>query len=118
MLILLDELKVYFASKSLDDIRYIRINYDGAGDSGDIADIELFFDNYRYHDNTHGDEYEMLCEVFNKYFQDKIGDWYNDDGGYGYVEIDVKEGTYYIQANYRTVQSTHLEGSILDLKED
>ena len=114
----LDEVKAYFASKYLEDIRYIRINYDGAGDSGDISEIEFFNHDFEYIDNAHGTEYNMICEVFEKHFDDQIGDWYNDDGGFGYVEIDLKDGSYHIYANYRTVTSESFEGSILDLKED
>jgi hypothetical protein len=114
----LDEVKAYFASKYLEDIRYIRINYDGAGDSGDIGDIEFFNHDFNYIDNAHGKEYLILSEIFDKHFDDQIGDWYNDDGGYGYVEIDLKDGSYHIYANYRTISSESLEGTILDLKED
>lgn len=114
----LDEVKAYFASKYLEDIRYIRINYDGAGDSGDINEIEFFGEGYAYQGNAKDKEFNMLSEVFDKHFDDQIGDWYNDDGGFGYVDIDLKDGSYEIRANYRTVTSESFEGSILDLKED
>lgn len=118
MSISLDEVKAYFASKHLEDIRYIRINYDGAGDSGDISEIEFLLEGYIYHDNAESKEYNMLSEVFDKYFDNQIGDWYNNDGGFGYVEIDLKDGSYEIHANYRVVTSEGFSGSILDLKED
>jgi hypothetical protein len=117
MSILLDDVKAYFASKYLDGVHYIRINYDGAGDSGDVNEIEFFDSSFDYIDNAQDKEYQKLCDIFSNHFDDQIGDWYNNDGGYGYVEIDLKKGTYDIYANYRTVEESHIDGSILDFKD-
>jgi len=91
--------------------KYINITYDGSGDSGSIEDIYLSNNipnspwdpptdyvpinpRYRNHiENWACDD--ALCNV---------ADWYNNDGGFGIISIDVTNGTYIIDNNIRVME--------------
>ena len=92
-------------SKLMDlGVAKIRAEFDGSGDSGEVHEI-LFYD---IDDN----EIEFYSQAIENFIYDKIdgmvdsycGDWVNNDGGYGYLNISVVEKT--IEGSYfqRTVE--------------
>ena len=82
-----------------NNVAKVRIYFDGAGDSGEISEIEALDEDDNYIDLNIYDlleewAYETTEDLVNQYG----GDWVNNDGGYGYIWIDVKNMTY--NANY------------------
>ena len=118
MSISLDEARNFFAAKQLQDIKAINIFFDGAGDSGDITEIVYYIDDHdAVLEKPISSEFELITDIFYTFFNDSIGDWYNNDGGYGTVIIHLEDGSWELEANYRTVETETAEGTFLDLKE-
>jgi len=117
MSISLDEARNFFAAKQLQDIKTINIYFDGAGDSGDITEIVYYSDDDTIPERPISSEFELITDIFYTFFNDSIGDWYNNDGGYGNVIIHLEDGSWNLEANYRTVETETAEGTFLDLKE-
>ena len=103
-------------------ITKIEVCYEGSGDSGSIDGINYYKagDSFSYSEldisSDMHDKLENLCYPM----LDNIEDWYNNDGGYGTVIIDLEKLHYDIAnhiryTNYETY--TH-EGSIHDLSEE
>ena len=88
----------------------VYINYDGSGDSGSISDID--FEPFQY--GT--DEYVKVNEMFSGELED-FGyhilnnyyhwDWYNNEGGYGNVVIDVATSEVSVEGYVREVADAH-----------
>jgi hypothetical protein len=91
----------------------IKVHYDGGGDSGAIESIRIttdpdvdFDDLQSWEGGTDLNDYNSeLYSLLEDYCQEMllndIEDWWNNDGGFGYVNIDVEEGTYEIQNSIR-----------------
>ncbi len=93
----------------------IKIFYSGSGDSGDIDDVvyttikDVSFNNIR-NLNNYGDDVLYLRNLGNK-LSDKIEDfanekilnnledWWNNEGGYGVMLIEIPSGKYQINNN-------------------
>ena len=108
----------------------IMVRYDGAGDSGQIEEIQYCtkpIDAVEdVEDNVHFDSPE-LCVLssdlksriedftYRKLLED-IEDWYNNEGGYGTVSIMVPSGNYWINNNIRIIDYEHYthEGSLIE----
>lgn len=89
--------------------KYIIITYEGSGDSGAIENIIM---------SNNIPEYSWECPVDSKeitgsdrqtiedwaYYEAlyNVSDWYNNEGGYGFIVINVDDGTYEIKNNVRT----------------
>lgn len=79
-----------FAALKDAGVKIVNIRYDGGGDSGQIEDVE-------YEGNF--EDYSTINEMFEKDLQD-LGyhileahydyDWYNNDGGYGDIIINLE----------------------------
>ena len=94
-------------------IKKVSVNYDGGGDSGAIESIRITTDQYVTFDdlqtweggidlNDYNSElYTLLEDYCQEMLLNDIEDWWNNDGGFGYVNIDVEEGTYEIQNSIR-----------------
>lgn len=94
-------------------IKKVSVNYDGGGDSGAIESIRITTDQYVTFDdlqtwdggtdlNDYNSElYTLLEDYCQEMLLHDIEDWWNNDGGFGYVNIDVEEGTYEIQNSIR-----------------
>jgi hypothetical protein len=88
-------------------VKKIRVTYEGSGDSGAIEDVDYYDkeDDEHYciqlgitdsqHDDIQNLAYPML---------DGIEDWYNNEGGYGSIYIDLDEFTYNIENNIRVTE--------------
>lgn len=98
------------------------ISYEGSGDSGqidtitytkeevyDIADLEAIYDNGIDHNfsitnldsSLHADIENFAYEAL----LDDIEDWWNNEGGFGYVVIHVQTGDYQIFNSVRYYQT-------------
>lgn len=88
-------------------VKKIRVTYEGSGDSGAIDNV-LYYDkeddeyyssqlniNESQHDDIQNLAYPML---------DGLEDWYNNEGGYGNIIIDLDEFTYNIENNIRITE--------------
>lgn len=112
-----DQFRSILAGYSLQDHKLLKIYFDGAGDSGDIQDIVITDDDH-WSANTitiQGKERKLIEDSFYDFFNDKINDWYNNEGGYGEVTIDLSEGSWLIQANYRVLETETYSGTLAEL---
>ena len=107
----------------------IQINYSGSGDSGDIDSIYLlkYKEVFSYNSET-GIEYRIKeikdCEEWVRDKADKIlsgiEDWWNNDGGYGNMVIQIPSGTYIInnEINITQTESYQHGGNFLNETEE
>lgn len=111
-----DEAKAFLISLQMKGVGFIVIDFDGAGDSGELSNIDFQDENRRvyYSDEIVDEDYQKVEDVFYSLFDNILGDWYNNDGGYGSVSIELSEASYSIDANYRTVETQYYEGSLAD----
>jgi hypothetical protein len=108
----------------------IMVRYDGAGDSGQIEeiqyctepvdDVEEIEDKIDYHspklNELNSDLEKAIENLVYKFLLQDIEDWYNNEGGYGEVSIMVPSGNYWINNNIRILDYecyTH-EGSLIE----
>lgn len=94
----------------------VEINYSGSGDNGDIDNITYY--------NKAGEVVEIegeYEEVHNK-LQDyaltllnDIEDWWNNDGGYGVLNMFISENTYSIENHIYITETEdyHHEGDLI-----
>ncbi len=109
-------------------IKKVRVYYEGSGDSGYIDQIKCTTDSNITFDDLEnwdfGDDLQVLNSSLHTLVYDfcsdqllnDIEDWWNNDGGWGTIHIDVEEGTYVIQNNVRIVHEegyTH-EGNLFE----
>jgi len=100
----------------------IEVEYAGSGDSGSIDNIVYYkgedIFSYSDLDITHDmdDRLQNLCYPM----LDNIEDWYNNDGGYGTVTIDLDKLHYDIanHVRYTTYEKYEHEGKLEDLTEE
>jgi hypothetical protein len=106
------------------------VRYDGAGDSGQIEeiqyctepvdDIEEIEDKIDYHspklNELNSDLEKAIEDLVYKFLLEDIEDWYNNEGGYGEVSIMVPSGNYWINNNIRVIDYEHYthEGSLIE----
>ena len=108
----------------------ILIRYDGAGDSGqieeiqyctepinDIEDVEdnVYYENPELSELNSGLRSQIEDFAYRKLLED-IEDWYNNEGGYGTVSIMIPSGKYQINNNIRVIDYEHYthEGSLIE----
>jgi hypothetical protein len=126
---------------SNQNIRFINIYYLGGGDDGAIENVSGYtledaFETMNW--KTLPEDYlskldlpywgskdyvsvelddadQQLIEDIAYNYLNNIEDWYNDDGGYGTILVDIKTDSYYINNNiyYTTEQSYKHTGSFL-----
>lgn len=111
----LKNIKVILELKDLGVDR-VEIQYSGSGDSGDIDDVTYY--------NKAGEVVEIegeYEEVHNK-LQDyaltllnDIEDWWNNDGGYGVLNMFISENTYSIENHIYITETEdyHHEGDLI-----
>ena len=91
----------------------IRVDFSGSGDSGDIDDIEIYGDgDGDYATISERDEIRDAMYDFIDECIDNM-DWYNNDGGYGNITINLE--TFLVDTEYyeRTVNEYSWEGTEL-----
>lgn len=131
----LDEQRELERNKSFMDVlgvngyHTIQINYSGSGDSGDIDSIYLlkYKEVFSYNSET-GIEHRIKeiadCEEWVRDKADKIlsgiEDWWNNEGGYGNMVIQIPSGTYIInnEINITQTESYQHGGNFLNETEE
>lgn len=116
------------------NITGLEINYSGGGDDGCIEYINYTkepcknVEDVREHLVNNGEclkeldsgIYSLLYDFINDVLLNNIEDWWNNDGGYGYVYMHVPSGKYEIDNNcYETIihEYSH-SGNILEKTTD
>lgn len=105
----------------------IKIFYSGGGDSGDIDDIvytthkSINFNNINdldsyghdvlYLRNLDNKLEEKIKDFANEEILSNLEDWWNNEGGYGSMLIEIPSGKYQINNN---IYTTHTEGFFHD----
>jgi hypothetical protein len=113
-------------------VQQVEIEFDGSGDSGSIAGVsyspgELEFDadgvtveyatSARYWNGTQWlleraltqASVQSAIEALTYDYLEETGvDWYNDDGGFGTLEIDVEAGTVRLNVDVRHMECTNV----------
>jgi hypothetical protein len=87
----------------------ISIEFSGSGDSGDIDDIYFRIEKNSYeYINMPDEKAEDLIRDFAwDIIESKVntvGDWVNNEGGYGTITIDVENNTYRLDYSQRTTE--------------
>jgi hypothetical protein len=100
---------------------YIRVNYNGAGDSGDIdrpdfyktkneALVERIEDlDWKLHHEEQRKRHEQCSSYMKPIIKqidsllNGIEDWWNNDGGFGHIIINTENGDYAIENNINIV---------------
>ena len=84
----------------------ILIEFSGSGDSGDID--EIYFKTEDYVDVTASEKAEELIKDFALDIiaskVDTVGDWVNNEGGYGHISIDVEYNRFDLVYSQRTTE--------------
>jgi hypothetical protein len=109
--------------QELLNVTSLSIPFDGSGDSGCIDASEIKF----YDQNNDEVELESALENDLLGFAESLGDhilerhydydWYNNDGGYGTINIDIANKTWSIEGYTRItdVEEANEDGSIDDI---
>lgn len=103
-------------------------DFSGAGDSGEINDIRFYtlrsdkssvngispseIDSKDIPDNLH----EQAREIANTIIAKLSGDWWNNDGGYGSVEVDFVNGKVNLEGNYYEMRVADTETMEMNLE--
>ena len=87
----------------------ISIEFSGSGDSGDID--EVYFrtkkDSYEYIDMPDNKAEDLIRDFAWDIIASKVntvGDWVNNEGGYGHITIDVENNTFNLDYSQRTTE--------------
>lgn len=100
-------------------VKIIIVEYSGGGDSGGIDSLACYSDLKGEKEiKVENDDVLNLIEnlAYNKLNDDNIEDWYNNDGGWGEITIQVPSTEYTIHNNIRVTDTEEFfhEGSLVD----
>lgn len=110
-------------------ITKIEITFSGSGDSGDVDDLEFYtgteyISKYpdgnkpKMQDYISDEQYSKLRDECYELIDDCIegADWYNNDGGYGRIDINLESMTADVEYSQRTTHDYSWEDvSIFDI---
>lgn len=93
-------------------VNKVEITFSGSGDSGDIDDVHLIAGNYEditdYVTSKIGNDcLDHFRDVAWNIVTDKVdtvGDWVNNEGGFGTIDINVHAQTYDLTYSQRTTE--------------
>lgn len=80
-----------FAALKDAGVTLVTISYDGGGDSGQVEDVEFEGDGIEdaiCKDNFENDLQDLATHILEQHYD---YDWYNNDGGYGTIVINLEE---------------------------
>ena len=101
----------------MNGVTKIIVEYNGSGDSGSIDNITLDYGEEHKRKNIDSQhEFKEIKEVIETQAYEvleTVSDWYNNDGGYGNIEINVETGNYEVQNNIRIteIETEYAEGN-------
>ena len=105
-----------------EGVTSVEISYDGSGDSGSIGDVYINRGlKYPQYDSEEQDRLQALFSgeledfgyhILNNYYH---WDWYNNDGGYGNVCINVEDSEVSVNGYVRTTEEAYESVNIEDL---
>jgi len=106
-----------FAALKDAGVTSVNIRYDGAGDSGQVEDVEFEGtneDNTALNDKFEGDLQDLATHILEQHYN---WDWYNNDGGYGDIRIDLEGDTPEISIDgyVRSVTDAHASVDLVDI---
>ena len=93
-------------------VEKVEINFSGSGDSGDIDDICFYAKEFDDITKMVEDKYGMKPDELFREFAwtivnqkvDTVGDWVNNEGGFGTITVDVESKTYDLSYHQRTTE--------------
>lgn len=118
-------------------VERVAVQFDGSGDSGSIDSIhyepeidsriievqvyrvarEFIQNEWRYTRNIERvNLHDAIQEITDDYLEETGVDWYNNEGGFGDLIIDVIEGTVAIEVNVRTAESETAYSATKDIE--
>jgi hypothetical protein len=80
--------------------------YDGSGDSGSIETIYCEDED----GNTISIESDVESKVEEMLSDNYMYDWYNNDGGYGTVRINIEDKTWKVDGVVRSIEDANASG--------
>ena len=94
----------------------VEVNYSGSGDSGDIDDVTYYnkadevVEIEREHEEVHNKLQDYALTLLND-----IEDWWNNDGGWGVLNMFISENTYSIENHIYITETEdyHHEGDLI-----
>jgi len=92
------------------DIEQIVVEFSGSGDSGDIDEINYTTINgYEadVDDLTNTKIQDLAWKILQKI--DSVGDWVNNEGGFGTLYIHTEKSTYTLEYHQRTTEEHNWE---------
>ena len=100
-------------------VKQVIIRYSGSGDSGQIDDIFYIRSSDDEESSTDigvNDTVHSIIESRSYTLLNPIEDWYNNEGGYGTIKIEVPSGEYHIENNINivNVETYEHEGQLED----
>lgn len=134
----IDEAELTKMLYQLMDIKVtgIGVHYEGSGDSGcvdsihwtddkdfDIKDPEATIDwnnpqlrDLKIPENLQQEMYKIFEDICDEEILSNVEDWYNNEGGYGWVFIEIPSGNFIVHNNVRRMETdTYFhEGKILE----
>ena len=103
-----------FAALKDVGVTNVNIRYDGGGDSGQVEDVEYEgtnLDHTSLNDKFEGDLQDLATHLLEQHYD---YDWYNNDGGYGDIRIDLEGDTPEISID-GYVRATEDAGASVDI---
>ena len=106
-----------FAALKDVGVTNVNIRYDGGGDSGQVEDVEYEgtnLDHTSLNDKFEGDLQDLATHILEQHYN---WDWYNNDGGYGDIRIDLEGDTPEISIDgyVRTTEDAHASVDLVDI---
>jgi len=106
-----------FAALKDAGVTNVEIRYDGGGDSGQVEDVEYEgtnLDHTSLNDKFEGDLQDLATHILEQHYD---YDWYNNDGGYGNIRIDLEGDTpeITIDGYVRSIEDAGASVDIVDI---
>ena len=106
-----------FAALKDAGVTSVNIRYDGGGDSGQVEDVEFDgngIDEKDLNDKFEGELQDLGTHLLEAHYS---YDWYNNDGGYGDIRIDLEGDTPEISIDgyVRSVEDAHGTVDLTDI---
>ena len=106
-----------FAALKDAGVTNVEIRYDGGGDSGQVEDVDFhgvnLDDTTNLNDKFEGDLQDLATHILEQHYD---YDWYNNDGGYGTITIElVDEPVILIDGYVRSVEDANGTVNIADI---